>query len=409
MNLAPRVRLLAMAVFVGVVVLGATPLGYRDHATTGGKVSSSVERPSYVYPPDGKKWLPLRIPGSHAAKGVNGASAQIVELRGWLTFVGDRCYSENPASVSAAKLNPREPDWHYNLELDPAWLDHLGVHDPNTIVRPGNVINSAARLAEPGDALGHETGPLATASSWGLVARPIVHVEVASWDPSRHKGETAPTGWRVLTLPDCPAGVRWPYDPRNPIRGQAALVAGQYVRMVGSLVTDDPHVRITEEEADYASSNRAVHGILGGDDPTTLAVRLFWEQERSENSPRNGSRWSELHPPDTVDVLSTAPSRDAQILRSVAVATPPDLPAGATYTLNVTLPVPRPSAPSATPHVVEIIGPDTRPRTLRGTTSPPPVNRVTVTPDGVQLHITVARHGRPGTPSAFQATYRISP
>ena len=83
-------------------------------------------------------------------KGTGGAIAQIIELRGWLTFVGPRCYRE-PRSIPIAKLNKREPDWHYNLELDPTWLDHLGVKDPNLIVRPGNVINSATRVARPGD------------------------------------------------------------------------------------------------------------------------------------------------------------------------------------------------------------------------------------------------------------------
>src|SRR5205085_4551766 len=113
---------------------------------------------------DGVKWFPLRVPGSRSVEGAAGAVAQVVELRGWLTFVGPACYSEN-TNVPAKKLNRREPDWHYNLELDPAWLDHLGVKDPNVILRPGNVINWATRVAQPGDVVGHETGRLATASA----------------------------------------------------------------------------------------------------------------------------------------------------------------------------------------------------------------------------------------------------
>ena len=338
-------------------------------------------------------------------KGTGGAIAQIIELRGWLTFVGPRCYRE-PRSVPIAKLNKREPDWHYNLELDPTWLDHLGVKDPNLIVRPGNVINSATRVARPGDIDGHETGPLATPSAFSVTARPIVHVEVASWDPSRHRGQQPPAGWRAYALPGCAPEVRWPYDPRNPIPTQTPLKAGQYVRMVGSLVTDDPHVRITEEPADYAASDRDIHGILGGDDATTLAVRLFWEQERSNNDPANGSRWSELHPPDLVEVLPSRPR--TEVLRSVLVATPPDLAPGAVFTFDVNLPLPQPAVSGATPRVVEAIGPDSRPRSLRGRSGAPPANRVTITRSGVQLHIAVARHGTMTTPSAFQAAYRIS-
>jgi hypothetical protein len=179
--------------------------------------------------------------------------------------------------------------------------------------------------------------------------------------------------------------------------------------MVGSLVTDDPHVRINEEEADYASENRAIHGILGGDDPTTLAVRLFWEHERAESNPRNGSRWSELHPPDTVEVMTTSPPRDAQILRSVLVAPPPDLPIRHTYTFNYTLPIPRSTSADSVPVVTEIVGPDARPRALRGTSAPPPATRVTVTDAGVQFDITVTRHRTASIPSAFQAAYLITP
>jgi hypothetical protein len=338
-------------------------------------------------------------------KGAGGAIAQIVELRGWLTFVGPRCYRE-PRSLPTSKLNRREPDWHYNLELDPAWLDHLGLTNPNQIVRPGNVINSATRVAQPGDAVGHETGPLATPSAWGVTARPIVHVEVASWDPSRHRGQQPPAGWKAYALPGCASDIRWPYDPRNPIPTQSPLQAGQYVRMVGSLVTDDPHVRITEEPADYAASDRDVHGILGGDDATTLSVRLFWEQERLQNDPANGSRWSELHPPDLVEVLPSRPR--TEVLRFVLVATPPDLAPGAVFTFDVNLPLPQPWAPGVRPKVVEIVGPGTRPKSLHNKSERPPANRVTITPSGVQLHIAVARHGTVTTPSAFQAAYRIS-
>lgn len=86
---------------------------------------------------------------ANAAKGAGGAIAQIIELRGRLTFVGPLCFSES-TNVPFTRLNRREPDWHYNLELDPAWLDHLAVKHPNLIVRPGNVIDSATRLARPG-------------------------------------------------------------------------------------------------------------------------------------------------------------------------------------------------------------------------------------------------------------------
>jgi hypothetical protein len=389
---------LATAVCVAISSVALTPAVGRSSGTT-------IDRPSFVYPPDGVKWFPLRVAGSRPVKGAHGFTAQIVELRGWLTFVADRCYSEPKALGTPS--NQREPDWHYNLELDPAWLDHLGIKDPNVIIRPGNVINWAARVPQPGDHLGHETGPLATPSAWGIVSRPIVHVEVTSWDPARHRGEHAPAGWQTLRLPGCATDVRWPYDPRNPVPGQTPLAPGQYVRMVGSLVTDDPHVRITAEEPDYAQANRDIHGILGGDDATTLAVRLFWERGRPEDDPANSARWTELHPPDTVEVLTPRPR--AEVLRSVLVATPSDLASGATFTFDATLPVPEPRSPDAAARVVEIVGSATRPRRLQGLYVAPNTSRVTVTSSGIQIHIAVTRHGTATTPSAFQAAYRISP
>jgi hypothetical protein len=228
---------LARLVLCGGLVVGSLVVAVAPSRAESASpaVSGSVARPSFVYPPDGKKWLPLRVHGSHGVRGDNGSVAQIVELRGWLTFVGDRCYSENPNVVPVAKMNRLEPDWHYNLELDPAWLAHLGIRDPNTIIRPGNVINWSARLPEPGNALGHETGPLATGSEWGLIARPIVHVEVASWDPSRHRGEQPPQGWRPLAVPGC-----------------AATSSGPTTR-----ATRSPASRRSHQANTYASSDRS--------------------------------------------------------------------------------------------------------------------------------------------------------
>jgi hypothetical protein len=173
-------------VLLGVCMVPASSAGARSPA-------GGVERPSFVYSPDGAKRLPLRVPGSRAVKGTGGAIAQIIELRGWLTFVGPRCYSE-PRSVPIAKLNKREPDWHYNLELDPTWLDHLGVKDPNLIVRPGNVINSATRVARPGDVDGHETGALATPSDLASrlarssTSRSPRGTRCVTWDSRRQAG-----------------------------------------------------------------------------------------------------------------------------------------------------------------------------------------------------------------------------
>jgi hypothetical protein len=50
----------------------------------------------------------------------NEQGAQIAELRGWLTSTSYKIEGEDPE---------RAPEWFYDLELDPAWLDQHGV-DP---------------------------------------------------------------------------------------------------------------------------------------------------------------------------------------------------------------------------------------------------------------------------------------
>ena len=366
--------------------------------------SPAVEKPSVVFPPDGVKWLPLALPGTHAQKGTDGSVAQIVELRRWLTFVGDQCYRENP-KTTGKNVNLREPDWHYNLELDPAWLDHLGITDPNTIVRPGNVINAATRLAQPGDNLGHETGPLATPSPWGITARPIVHVEATSWDPARHRGERPPTGWKPVPLPGCAAERSVAFRSAQP-RTRTTRPGTRTIRPDGRLPRHrrpprqqhrtDRRLRVREPE---------IHGILGGDDPVTLAVRLSWEQGRAETNPNNGARWTELHPPDRIDVLPRRARTEE--MRTVLVAVPSDLPAGQDIRPRHDTPLHtalasamstegnrdhRPAHPT-TVTTQDVDAPAREPRHHRSA--------------GIQLHIEVTRQENSQTPSRFQATDRI--
>ena len=52
------------------------------------------------------------LPGTIVTSAPNGHQVCIVELRGWLRNIPG--------------CNGTDPDWHYELELDVAWLDNLG-------------------------------------------------------------------------------------------------------------------------------------------------------------------------------------------------------------------------------------------------------------------------------------------
>ena len=71
---------------------------------------------------------------------------------------------------------------------------------------------------------------------------PLIHIELDAWPRSgTQRGSPArPATWSFTN--DCNGGAAvWPFDPKNPKPGDPALALGQYVRVVGSLVTDHPH------------------------------------------------------------------------------------------------------------------------------------------------------------------------
>jgi hypothetical protein len=91
------------------------------------------------------------------------------------------------------------------------------------------------------------------------------------------------------------------------------------------------------------------------------------------------------------------------------VAPPPNLASGKTFTFDYVLPLAPSIIMSSLPRVTEIIGRESRPRSMGGHATPPPAQRVTISNDEVHFHITVTRRGNTTTPSAFQASYLITP
>jgi hypothetical protein len=390
------VRFVALVILVGVVVVSVDA---GASAAVASRTQPRVQLPTFVFPPDGGSWLPLRVPGSRSVRGAGGRLAEVVELRGWLRFVGARCSGDVPEP--SEKLNLREPDWHYNLELDLLWLDHLGVKNPNTLIRAGNVVSFPLRTSRPGDTPGAETGALTGGSEWTLTSGLIVHVEASSWDPERHPGERPPTGWRTFTLPGCTHPVLWAYDPRNPVASQPPLSVGQYVRMVGSLVTDQPHVSPTDPGDDTPD-----RGFVEPKGQKIAEIRHYWQQGHAPDDPANPARWTELHPPDLISVM--APPGRTSAAQAVLATQPPDERTHGPALLSITISPTEPSPhPGATVHVIEALGPASRwapatPRRLRGRGA-----RITIGPSAATIEITLGGDPSVGNPTDFQAVYRL--
>lgn len=346
------------------------------------------------FPPDatgGGNHLPFPAAGTRQRQAPNGAAVSMIEVRGWLVGTGTGC---NP--------DPTDHDWHWELELDPAFAESKGM-DVLELVRTGNVLLLASDFNDS-----------STPSPYSVVTRPIIHVELNAWDPAQHGGQSAPADWVSVPSPNC-EGMSFPFDPRQPISFLPALANGQYVRMMGSLVTDDPH----EKNPHLIYEDRLV-GYVYHDDPGVVlnAARELWSAKRAETDPTNPVRWTELHPPDIVAVLDEHKAR-TETVRILAVAAETRLcaadsticPSGTkseTRALDVDIPAPsaQPS-PTATLHFTQKVSPETNCTTITEGDIPGCGATVTTLADRIHVHIRVTGKPNYGAPGKFKALYRV--
>ena len=259
--------------------------------------------------------LPLSRPGQTPAP----HPILVMEMRGWIRYVAPICEA-------------KDPGWYYALEPDPEWLDEKGIK-LEELLRVGNLTG-----------LGDERDQRSVRA---VAARPLIRIEFGGWD-LRRKPRRPPAGWRYMGAPGCP-DVVWAFNPTNPVKGQPALVPGQYVRIVGALVMDMPH------------ATKAVVGVwllrhMGfslGSNYMVYGTQNFWSQG-GEHNPSNPARWTEIHPPDSIEVLPAKPMLET--LRGIAVGVEPGFffPRAQTFEFRIAPPGPRPS-PEATIEVREVV------------------------------------------------------
>jgi hypothetical protein len=209
-----------------------------------------------------QKHYTLNLP-SAVLKMVDGQPQHLIELRGWLSNI-------DPEANSA---NEGWRDWSYSLDVDPEWLDAKGI-DPNQLIKVGNVINPTMLM--------------------NVATSLPIKIELNGWDldgtvPAGRPvipafRDAPPTGWTIFPTSNTPH-VFWPYDPRHPLSWQPALAVGQYVRIFGALVIDEPHAFSGD--------------IFGGRD----AQRIWQFPFIDSWHPANPARFTEIHSPDIISVL----------------------------------------------------------------------------------------------------------
>jgi len=328
--------------------------------------------------PDYHKWYPLKVASSARPDcpwqssprlwDIYG-SPQSVELRGWLRGVAESCHSDDV-----------EPDWHYVLELDSAWAVSQGI-DLNRLFPVGSIL------------IGIDAG---SSSPFGVAAVPLIAVELTGWSRSypfsATRASEPPTGWRFTGAEGCPETL-WPFNPRNTLAGDPPLVGdgSQYVRMVGSLVTDSPHI----SQAELPTWLCLVHIACRPEDLDRTASIAWGGYD--EWNPSHPGRWTELHPPDTIQVLASPPKTEA--LYGVAIISSNCL-IGACAAKGVDTdlfpPSPRPG-PGWVASYSKIASVAQR------------VEENSVVPLGDRIHVRIRVRGEPllGVPGKYKAFFRV--
>lgn len=343
-------------------------------------------RASAIFPADGSKHFELPIgPGREVT--INGKKTWLVELRGWLSEVGGGC-------------NIDDPDWHWLLEIDPEWADSVGM-PIEKLLRPGNMLEMM-------------TNPLVKDTRARLaVGTANVDIELNGWVPTQNPGQSPPATWQKFgqdcVLKGVPTDTAvWEYDPVRPLSWQNPLQKGDYVRMFGSLVTDEPHdgsgifAQVLCRDFHFGPSC-AIDNIQ-----LNLAKKR-WGGNRADTDPDNAARWTEMHPPDIIAVLPM--KQHVSTLTAVAVSAENCVLGCEVSRLDVDIPAPPKPAGATTVTFTEQVLSSTNFSTIieghKNASGQFDGSTVTTTPTGIHVHVAVqgqsafAAHGR------FGAFYRV--
>jgi hypothetical protein len=384
-----------------VGALGSFPK--MDLLTVSPTPSSAVfppQRAEYWDPAQGTaKWWPRADTPALPLR--NGAT--VIELRGWLTDAPD------------SGPNGKDPDWHAALELDPAWLDHLGV-DWHSFYKLGDILGQGAPISK--------LDPPAGSTGGALLAQPVIHIELngfpttvkSDYDWPGAYDQACPRDW--TTQADGIDGVRWPYPLTSPT-GQP-LAGGDYVRVSGSIVTDIPHV------SGFGYTLNTIFGFA--QDPTVqtwwtpdfvTGLAQAWDGLPDEHLQGTPARWTEIHPPDALiaftpgnsDPHGSKAEADAIYGVSAVVLTEVLWPSDVEMPISFEVWPPRDNADHRADTIVveEFVGPETNLSTIVAGNASRTGANITVDPASASATIALKIRGRAfrGVPGKFRAIYRV--
>jgi hypothetical protein len=347
------------------------PAGSLDDIPTERWLSSSATPGSVVFVPDYKVWHPIDVATSRSHEAW-GTWVRTVELRGWLVGLNEGC-------------NPFDPDWHWDLFLDAGWAVEQGI-ELNRVIKAGNIMQHGQQ----------EAG----SNTRARVASPKVHIEASGFPilAAQNQNRKEPPDWQTFGidckcefLPDKPQA-KWPFDPRNPRPVDTPLVENQYVRVVGSIVSDQPH------RDDFIGAFPELDMWFTGQFP--------WGQQ---NDPRNMARYTEIHPPDTIEVIDQR--EQTEVFRGVAVIAPGtfELRPRPETTLDVQIPLPPRPPGDQTLRIQELVDPESDVETIVDGNDTRTGARITRLDDSVRIYLTIAgrRSLFGGSNGYFKALYRV--
>ena len=342
---------------------------------------SLVHPPRANYPPNVRgvySYAPIRGVAGSTRVITQGLETYVVELRGWLWW------KEN--------INCAERDRKYGLEVDTDWAKSQGI-DLHQILRVGNL--------GPGGGGVWETG----SHPRRIKVRPLISMELNSftWRDFYPDNTEKPADWDTQRT-DC--GERtyyFPFDDNLPevnldLVPDITAISGRgpYVRVVGTLLSDNPHAYTLADFSSWWAYNFP--------SPST-ETQIEWNGAIADwhpgvdpiSNPTHYARWSEIHPPDLIKPLP-APSRTST-MKAIGLAARPSECQRALLTLAPD--DPRPS-PTATIGWEEIRGPETY--WPNGQNAQ---NGSWVRDLGTSIMVDAAVCGGGGSPGRFKAFYRV--
>ncbi|MDX2059854.1 MAG: hypothetical protein SFV24_18740 [Gemmatimonadales bacterium] len=270
--------------------------------------SGSPTPGSLLFPPLPPAYAPLRLAGSTRIM-TRGLESFVGELRGWLWWKSkvDGCDDEG--------------DIKYGLEVDTEWALAQGI-DLHQLYWVGNLGPSGGGVWEPGS--------LPRAS----VLRPMIALELnaftwknvlsidnllapADWNrPDRSTERACAQGTRLFPFnPDLPAVNidLVPFDDQ--VKGR-----GPYVRVVGTLLTDNPHAYTLSDLSTWLAYNfKTLPATVASE--WNAAVVDWHPGVDPLTDPTHRARWTEIHPPDLIEPI-TPPARTSTMKAIGLVARP---------------------------------------------------------------------------------------